>query len=212
MAIKQVIPSRDIHYHQRVLFVGKTGSGKTFLARILCAPLTRLIVIDGKGDLIGENSFGTVDYNPAVEDAMMSGKPFRARITIPPGIDALDYLDDLFQAAFVARNLTIYIDEIYSLVPPRKAASPWFNALYQRGRGFGIGMWTATQRPVYIPGFIYSESEWFFMFRLSKLEDRRRMADAMGNAVLKLPADRHGFWVYNIDWDSPAYFKRAVVR
>lgn len=188
---------------ERVAIVGRTGAGKTYLAERLVRGLSRLVVIDPKGTLA---SWGLDDWSTTVRRELRRGEPVRARVVYPLDGDFEPVLAEIYEAG----NITVYIDEVYGIVPPGSRPGPYFTALYTRGRELGIGVWAATQRPTWVPLFVLSEADWLFVFKLQLDEDRRRLAEILGGDVLRPITDRHGMWIYNVHWDRPRYVKQLV--
>jgi hypothetical protein len=140
------------------------------------------------------------------------GEPGRFRI-LPPIVDDLtDWYEQLFAVLYATGDLTLYIDEAYAVVPPGTRAGKWLSALYTRGRELGIGVWTSTQRPTWVPLFMLSEADWFMVFRLNLKADRERLASLVGASpgILNPIPDPHGFWLYHVNADSATYYQRAV--
>ncbi len=198
-----------IRQNDRVLVAGKTGSGKTWLVQRLLAPVNRLIVIDPKATL---RSWGLKE--PRVYDWFKFGRGYPGRFRIlPPVVDKPElWYEDLFERLYAYGDLTIYIDEAYAVVPQGARAGKWLSALYTRGRELGIGVWAATQRPTWIPLFLMSEADWLIVFRLNLEEDRRRIASIAGEAVMDRIPHEHGFWLYDVDQESPRYYRTAVLK
>lgn len=195
-----------IQSNERLLLVGKTGAGKTYLARMLARGLRRLVIIDTKLTLTDWN---TQDMSPRLWRKFANGENLRLRL-IPPVVDNIEnWFEEFFAKIYEVGNCTVYIDEIYGVVQQGRRAGKWLNALYTRGRELGIGMWSATQRPTWCPLVLLSEAEWYFIFKLQLQQDRARMAAIVGDQVLQPVSHEHGFWVYNIHWNNPRYYVRA---
>lgn len=192
-----------IKQSERVLIVGKTGSGKTYLAEKLTGSLTRLIVLDPKGQLKGR--FNLEEWGSSTEKAIKGGEAVRVRAALPPGQSGADYWESILALAYHAGNITIYIDEIYGVVPPGSKPDVWLTAAYTRGREKNVAVWGASQRPVWVPLISLSEADWFFVFRLQLPEDRARMAGIIDETILKPIRDPHGFFYYYNAWDMPKY-------
>jgi len=196
---------------ERVAFVGKTGSGKTFMARYLTAGLTRFVAFDPKGTigLAGANratTWNVEDWSPTgVKQLMAKGnKPARLRVPGPgPDDDPFGYWIPFLRAIFDMGNVTLYIDEMYAVNKPGGLPSPELMALYTRGRELGIGVYAATQRPTLVPLVMLSECEWLFTFRLLLEQDRKRMAEICGPVVMNPIRTEHGYYLYNTAWDVP---------
>jgi energy-coupling factor transporter ATP-binding protein EcfA2 len=200
------MPQISLATNERVFITGKTGSGKTYLARYLTQKVKRLVVLDGKGTL------GTPEWKLEAWEGnshkLQGNEPIRLRAVPPLKSDLGSYWDDILETCLRVGNITVYIDELYAVVPPNKQASPVLFACYTRGRETGLGIWASTQRPVWIPLVAMSESEHFFMFRLQLWEDKQRLAAFMGNDVLAQIHDPHGFYYSKAIDDEVSYFTR----
>lgn len=199
----------DIESNQRIISVGKTGSGKTFLMKYLTKKLKRLMVLDPKAMI------DPVDWRLDWVDGgglrdLQNGKEARLLVRTFDQQDWAEYLT----YAWNASNLVVYIDELYALVDFGRSAPPRIlSQLYTQGRERLVGMWGATQRPAWVPMFTLSESDWFFAFRTQLQDDRKRLAELMGPEVLDpIPVDDpHGFWLYNTAWDNPYYVDQLMI-
>ena len=198
----------QINGADRVFICGKTGSGKTYLSRHLLASLNRLIVLDGKGTL---KDWNLEPYNRDSMRKLRTGQDVRIRALPDLRDQPQEFFRRVLREAFEAGNVTVYIDELYSVVPPGTLAPPELWACYTRGREFGVGVWSATQRPVWVPLVALSESEHFFMFRLSLQEDRGRLAAFLGREVEEPISDTHGFFYGKAEWDKPEYYRQLVI-
>jgi energy-coupling factor transporter ATP-binding protein EcfA2 len=200
------MPQISLATNERLFITGKTGSGKSYLARYLTRKISRLIVLDGKGTL-GVPEWGLEDWYKSI-DLNDQTKTFRLRAYPPLKADLVEFWDEILYQAMRAGNITIYMDELYAVVPPNKTASPTLFACYTRGREFGLGMWASTQRPVWIPLVAMSEAEHFFVFRLQLMEDKQRLAAFMGSDVLEPIRDDHGFYYMKAIDDHVTYYKQ----
>jgi hypothetical protein len=127
--------------------------------------------------------------------------------------DTLEEYGTWLQHAWDIGNLVVYIDELYALVEFGQSKPPKIlSRIYTQGREKEVGVWGATQRPSWVPMFTLSESDWFFAFRTQLQDDRRRLAELMGEEVMQPIPDKHGFWVYNTEWDSPYYVNQLQVE
>jgi hypothetical protein len=203
------VPEVTVSWADRLALCGKTGSGKTFLARALTAPVRRLLVLDPKGTL-NRPDWRLQDWTPKAAREMERGKAGRLRVPYPFERDG-DWSYWL-QWAYSIGNVLVYIDEMYGVVEPYKRPSAALMALYTRGRELGIGTWAATQRPSAVPIVMFSEAEWLYQFRLLNPDDLKRVASWMGSELsLRIPfSDPFGFWTYNPAWPAPIYTKQLI--
>lgn len=197
--------------NERAVFVGKTGSGKTYLARALTEDVARLVVFDPKGTLY-TREWGLTEWTDKAQKALLDPRqPVRLRIPAPRrGERPWEYYMDL---VWQAGDCLVYIDEVYGVHLPGRQPSPELSALYTRGRERGIGTWGATQRPAWVPLFVISESEWAFVFKLQLEDDRITMVKRTGAPELANPiptTDRYGFRFYNSRWDHARYSKGVI--
>ena len=200
---------------QRVFTAGRTGSGKTYFERYVLAGIQRLVALDPKGTL-GRMApeWNLEDWSDRGRRKLLAGEPVRLRVP-PPPVDVGDdprYWDTYIRDVYRAGNCILYLDEIYGVVPPGSKPPPSLTACYTRGRELGIGVHGCTQRPAWVPLFAMSEADWFFVFRLTLDEDRRRLASFMGASVMEPIKDRHGFLSYHVEWDEPIYTPQLIVR
>lgn len=200
---KQVNPFK-VATNERLFIAGKTGSGKTYLMKWLTRSVKRFVVLDGKGSLY---DWGLDDWETDKQERLefFNGGNGRFRVPPPHRIDAQAYYSNLMGLLYEIGNLTIYIDELYAIVDPGSKPTPEFNAIYTRGREFGLGVWSSTQRPVFVPLVAISESEAFICFRLNLIEDRKRMAGYMSPAVINQVRDPHGFYYMRAEDEAPRY-------
>lgn len=195
----------DIDGNNRVFVVGKTGSGKTFWAMYMLAAQPRLVCVDLKGSVtIDEYSWD----QPGSESmrALENGRPVRVRVR------EYDHALRYMQAAYSAGGVIVYVDEVLMLAPKGGRPPLELEQIWTRGRELGVGGWAATQRPVYMPLWLVSESEWTVCFRLRMDDDRKRMADdAMGEEAREPITDKHGFLIARDDWDRPNYYRGVKI-
>lgn len=164
----------------RVLIVGKTGSGKTTLAKVFLKAYSPVVILDSL-------------YRTADSDWPPAFTIFRD----------VDQFSQYIKRTFHRGNYVVYIDELLEVA---EHDPDIFSLLVTRGRAQGIGTWYATQRPRGIPRIALSEAEHLFVFRLALLDDRKLIYELVGQeSVLRPPVDSYGFWYYDVRKDQLIY-------
>lgn len=171
LKLSQMIP----HPGERCVIIGKTGSGKTTLARFLCNYRTHVVALDSKGTLRwdGFKVYATLRELQRAREPKLIYRP-----TIYEMRDAA-ILDAFFEWVFRRQHTTLYVDELAAIGDVGEYPLH-FGACLTRGRELGVETWVSTQRPCDIPQIVLSESEHAYVFRLRLPQDQRRAADVVG--------------------------------
>lgn len=186
----------------RAFIVGKTGSGKSRLAKVLVdAAYTNqpVIVIDAKGTWpipeYGELWHG-VKYD--CEGDYIVYRP-------EMGADIEHEINEICKMIYEnAQNgfpCFVYIDELIPILGRDTVqGSRYLKFLYTQGRQLGVTMLAGTQRPSSVPQYLMTESEYLYCFKLRNIKDRERMADYFGDEFGQ-PIDKYWFRFYSEDLD-----------
>ena len=191
------LPTSD----KRTSVIGSTGSGKTQFAVWLLSTrdfdVRPWVIFDFKGDALIEQLGATeidVAGKPPVNPGLYIVRPL-------PGDEAAVSL--FLQRCWAQENIGIYIDEGYML--PK--LDRWFRACLTQGRSKHIEMIILSQRPVWMDRYVFTEANFFAVFRLNSLEDRKHMRNFVedrpegekkrGQEPKRLP-DYHCLW-YDVD-------------
>ena len=186
---------------ERGLLVGQTRTGKSTLANYLIQTKPVLLVIDPKGDFQLNRKAVTIS-NP--NQLHNTKEPVIHYQPSPEYSDYSDY-DDVFRWVFYRGNTFVYVDELTAVTGRTAQSYPiWLRSLYTQGAGKGIGVLAATQRPANLPLFVFSESFRFWAFFLLLERDNKRMAEYMGDVVLRRHHDTHSFFFRDILVHRPA--------
>lgn len=191
-------PKITISGADRVGFFGRTGSGKTTLARhMLGVTYARthkpFVVLDPKRTYRQEGVPVHRDFR-AKEDR---------QILRDDGYGDLDYWDAQLHAIRRAGNRIVYVDETLLITPPR-AILPELGHTIRTGRERGVAVWCGSQRPKELPSPIFTEAEHFFIFRLQWEADREKVAsfttDEMHEhmAAIKTAKRKHDAVYYDV--------------
>lgn len=179
----------DIRASDRLCLFGRTGSGKTTLARkLLSKAATRVAVLDAK------HTYRQAGFKVVAEH---NDKLPREIIRVPPdGPEALLWNETINEIWQDGRRL-IYVDET-TLITPARVVLPALGKAIRTGRELGIGVWCASQRPKEIPSVIFTEAEHFFTFQLTFQADRRKVreftSDDYGDAIESLTGHDYAYY------------------
>ena len=155
----------------RHAIIGATGSGKTMFGMWSLSrrsfDVMPWVIFDYKRDELIE----AVDPIELEPQELPPKKPGLYVVRPIPKIS-----DDAIEAALwrihARGNCGLYFDEGY-MIPDRGA----FQAILTQGRSLKIPCITLTQRPVYLSRFVFTESEYFTLFRLTDRSDRKRVSE-----------------------------------
>jgi energy-coupling factor transporter ATP-binding protein EcfA2 len=146
-----------IRFNDRVLIVGKTGSGKTVLARHLFDSMrgARRTAVDPKGRL-------QLGITPARSTAAID---LAAPVShfIPGTLEDAEYEEAFSKLWHAGGPRVVWLDESFG--PTRAGYAPQaLRFIVQQGREVGVGLIACSQRPVNIEATLRTEAEHLFIF------------------------------------------------
>jgi energy-coupling factor transporter ATP-binding protein EcfA2 len=214
--------AKTIGNDEHVLIAGRTGSGKTVLARVYLAHKKHVAVLDTKGrfswpeipgtkwkkgdkqDHIlldgGENLTLTtrLDRLPHIKTPKIIYRPRFEEMT-------LEYYNEFYKWCYRRENTIVYTDEVMSVCKNPFTYPEYLKAIMTRGRELNVAHWGATQRPAGIAAIVISEASHFFIFDLNKPEDRETLTKISGCMEFKVKPSKvygkHAFWYFYVDED-----------
>lgn len=154
-------------------------------------------IFDSKGDALIR------EINPEEID-------IRKKPPLIPGLYVLrprPMLDDDHWTEFLwniwrQENAGVYSDEGYMIPGIR---NPAFRALLTQGRSKRIEMITLSQRPVWMDKFTFTEADFWQIFRLNGLDDRKSISAIIGNQVDRDLPEFNSYW-YDVGRNSTVRF------
>lgn len=200
-----------IRRNDRVLFVGKTGCGKTTTATILLAPLPFLVVLDPKHQF--EWSTNVMKLSPRLSNQTLTTHRLSEAIKWessypiiyrPSRTECKTGCEAFWEWINWRENCIVFVDDVIGVCPTVNMPDGYLQAV-QMGRGKNIGVWSATQRPARIPQNLISEAEHVFVFELSNPIDLKRVAEFTDPIILRERAYKHDCWYYGTREGKPRY-------
>lgn len=204
----------------RVSIVGKTGSGKTYLARRLLSNMALeakklpfyypVIILDNKGHMETFRGFGKrIRRLKKLKDALVSSVPI---ITYTPDETEQNekYYTGFFDFLYKLNvPMLVYVDEL-ALVGTGNDMPESYEKFMKQGRERMQALWAATQNPVFVAHDFFSNADHFFIFDLMLESDRNKMAAFAGSPVKERPEDKHGYFYFSTDARNPEYFSNQL--
>jgi DNA helicase HerA-like ATPase len=182
----------------RVFFAGRTGSGKTTLAKRLLVTFPRFVILDPKHTL-------TIPHVPIVK-TYDRGKE-RQIIRVPIDKSEKAAWEAAIEAVWRRGNTILYIDEL-TLITRARPILPALGKAIRTGRERGVGVWTGTQRPKEIPQEVFTEAEHIFTFQLTNVTDRLKVTHYTAEKLFRplRHVRNHEFLYYNVLNDAAYRF------
>ena len=189
--------------NERILIVGRTGSGKTVFAIFVLSQadfdVKPWVIIDFKGD-VNLRSIQGAEY-------LSLGDPVPEKpgiYLLCPHPDQKGEVEAFLWRIWEKENTGVFVDEAYML-GQGASFSTAFRAILTQGRSKNIGVIINSQRPVWLDMFAKTETNKFAMFHLNSANDRKVMAEISGNKGsldVHEKLDKYHSIYYDIDTDT----------
>jgi len=173
---------------ERMILLGRTGSGKTEFARHFLRTISKyypIVIIDPKALWLGRAPRWAKGSEPGTVDRprLITNK-FDRKIANQRGVqlaqfDSLNDPNELNELCFDILSygrkqgeIFLYIDETDGIATATKIP-PGISRIWKQGRALGVGAWIANQRALGIPEIFKSQAESFVIFDLPGERDRK---------------------------------------
>jgi hypothetical protein len=198
--------AKEFHFprtDERVLIIGRTGSGKTQLGLHVLAKspfhAQPYVIVDQKRDKLirSIDRVKEIDLNTVPDD------PGLYVIRPLPGQE--DETENWLWKVWSHEQVGLFFDEA-TLVPNQNA----YPAILRQGRAKNIPLISLSQRPKDIPREVYSESEHIAVMALQDERDRKTVGFFTPEGMLDKRLKRHYAYWYDVlqhdDTDDVPYF------
>ena len=186
--------------NDRAAVIGRTGSGKTFLARYLIEDSNKKysVTYDAKAS----ESIGQWGQPVITDFGELQQSNERRVIYRPDHFEASDpFLQNrFFEWVYLRQHCRLFVDEAYAVKGGTSPGS-YFSACLTRGRERGISTVIGTQRPSRVPLETFSEAEHFYIFQLTWPADQQRIYELSGGLLTvekQLTLNEHEFFYFNV--------------
>jgi hypothetical protein len=186
----------------RVIAIGPTGCGKSFLMEWLLSHYPDVVKVDFKHDIRATEGDLIAKDLRSLEKRLSEADNQHIIYRVPQehlNPDNSSYLDAVAKMAkeyaTKKRPLILYYDELVYVAGSAnffKRAPNYYYAV-TTGRGQGLGVWGCVQRPSWVPLIALSESDIRFSFYLRKRSDRERAEELLGDIDWEMLKREHTF-------------------
>ena len=178
-----------IAYEEKIVIVGASGSGKTYLANEIMKGLNGISVWVFDPNYQFHSSRAMV-FNDLSEMLKVYDQAKRGHYILQPH-DSSEHTFRRFNAeAFKRGNLVLIEDEIHNWLSKQKVLKE-FNQVILSGRPRGISVISISSRPASCPNHILSNVKHVFAFKLNLESDVKFLEGYLGNDVwILMPPDK----------------------
>lgn len=177
---------------QRVTVVGRTGSGKTYKGAWLLshAPFDRqpYVIVDYKGDDLLN---GIERIREIGQHEPLPKQP--GLYIVHPDIHDHETTEDWLWSVWKRGKTGLYFDEAYMLPNSGYTRRGALQAILTQGRSKHIPVISLVQRPSQISLFVMSEADFFSVFHLPRVQDRKTMSDLLGGHAVMEHSEENEF-------------------
>ena len=191
---------------ERLILIGKTGSGKSEWAKHLLRQISNsypVVIIDPKEQWLGRRPIWARGREPGTIDRPHLISKFNPKFRVQclqPDEEDDDRLSVLCRSVLKQGNTFLFFDETEGIATANHVPS-YIRRIWKTGRSHGIGAWAATQVPTGIPKLFKSQAEHFVIFKVG--DEDAKLASTLAHVpeemVRKIP--KYHWIYYNTDMD-----------
>lgn len=191
---------------ERLILIGKTGSGKSEWAKHLLRQISNsypVVIIDPKEQWLGRRPIWAKGREPGTIDRPHLISKFNSSFRVQclqPDEEDDDRLAVLCRSVLKHGNTFLFFDETEGIATANHVPS-YIRRIWKTGRSHGIGAWAATQVPTGIPKLFKSQAEHFVIFKVG--DEDAKLASTLAHVpeemVRKIP--KYHWIYYNTDMD-----------
>jgi hypothetical protein len=181
-------PLIDIHPSDRVLIIGTSGSGKSYLTRRVLVPRYAVypVVFDPKERWNAPTAKIVQRYDHRAAYQVVRLPDYDEK-------DGPELWDEQAQAVLRDAPHTLIVDEL-TLVTGTRTFPRAFGRILRTGRdtrGGAVGLWMLTQQPAYIPTAAYALANHKFIFMQEREDDVIRIGRETTPAIIPYVRSLH---------------------
>jgi len=178
-----------IAYEEKIVIVGASGSGKTYLANQIMKGLNGISVWVYDPNFQFHSSRAMV-FNDMAELLKVFDSAKRGHYILQPHDGSEETFRRFNAEAFKRGNLVLIEDEIHNHLSKQKVLKE-FNQVILSGRPRGVSVISISSRPASCPNHILSNVKHVFAFKLNLESDVKFLEGYLGNDVwILMPPDK----------------------
>ena len=180
---------------QRGIIIGRTGTGKTHLAKFLIPTEEPIALFDPKRELDYKDNRVKI-YHSLTAIKVRQPDRFMYRPS-EDDVDNLRMYSDVLKWCYAHPPRFVYLDDMVGILDQRRYPR-YLQIAYQMGRQRNVQCLACTQRPAFVPGFLMSESSKFYVFHLHYPSDVKKVQEMVPGYEPDLLLDNpHAFFYYD---------------
>lgn len=195
---------------KRMFLVGKTESGKTYLAKHLLKQMARkhwrIVIVDPKHFWMGTDP-QWAKKGPGTVDAPVLVRQFNPKLAVQcyqPSVPAWrdPEFDKLCDDILEAGDTVVYVDEADGVCTASQASNG-LSRLWTQGRAKRVAAWIGSQRPFRLLEVMKSQAEVWIIFTLMGKRNRQEVAEYTDTPQIittRLPL--HWYWLWTTEMEQ----------